>query len=118
MLLRALLPLTINGGLLPRESIRAPIIPRGSITLCIGRELKELSPVNVAVKSCVASNPARSLIVEPLLPQSKGSNGARNPCPSMPLNIRSFPFLSNETPSCPRHDNVDAQSLPVEKFVM
>ncbi len=57
-------------------------------------------------------------MVEPLLPQSKGPDGAWNPTPATPCKSMLFPVLSNETPSSPRHDIVEAQSLPVEKFVI
>jgi hypothetical protein len=55
--------------------MRAPIRVRGSMILCIGRVLREASPVSVVVKACAATTPASRRIVVPLLRQSSGPAG-------------------------------------------
>ena len=54
-------------------------------------------------------------IVEPLLPQSSRSFGARKPVSPTPSTRTLLPFCSIETPSSRRHKSVEAQSLLVEK---
>src|ERR1700730_2681226 len=99
------------------HEIDAHIIWSGSMIRAIGRDRKDASPVNVDSKFCPARIPASKRIVVPLLPQSSGPRGARNPSLPTPLIKRSAPSRTMETPSSVRHDNVELQSALVENFL-
>ena len=60
-------------------SIFPPIMDSGSIMRRMGRFRMEASPVRVLVKVCPARMPLISLVVVPLLPQSKIQSGAFKP---------------------------------------
>ena len=85
---------------------------------CIGRERNDSSPVNVDLKSCPARIPASKRIVLPLLPQSSGPDGSRNP--SIPAPVIATAVLSRPIamPSAVKHDSVAVQSALVEKFLI
>src|SRR5690625_3554745 len=72
------LPCTLIGSLSsdPSSSNLAPTPSSGSVTLRIGRERRESSPVRVAVAWLPARRPRRRRAVVPLLPQSIISIGS------------------------------------------
>ena len=80
----------------------------------IGRELKDSSPISVAVRSCPARTPASIRNVEPLFPQSSECEGVISFWSPENKSL-SFVF-SIEMPRAWRHDTVEAQSRAVEKF--
>jgi hypothetical protein len=100
------------------DEMLAPIICRGSMIRCIGRERRESSPVKVEVKSCPAKIPATKRIVVPLLPQSSGPLGARNPLMPTPFIARTLLSCSIPTPSARKQESVAAQSALLEKFLI
>ena len=90
----------------------APIDASGSSTRAIGRVRSESSPVSVVSNGSPAATPASSRIVVPLLPQSSGRSGSRNPSsPGLRTTTRP-PASSKSTPQPRRQAIVLRQSAP------
>jgi len=83
--------------------------------LAMGRRERDSSPMSSLPKSCPAKMPLNIRMVEPELPQSKGTTGACSfdPRPSIST---ALPFRVQLTPRALRQARVLAQSAPVEKF--
>src|SRR5512141_1879713 len=107
-----------TGGYLfdARAMMPAPIRLKGMMTLPMGRDLSELSPVSTEKNGFPASTPESSLIVVPELPQSMTSPGSIRPSIPLPLTTISSPRSSISTPRDLNAFNVLMGSSALRKF--
>ncbi len=83
----------------------------------MGRRVSEASPMRVNVPSCGASRPEIMRMVEPELPQSRGSfDGVTRPATPVTSTVPSS-SLRTDAPRACMQARVEAQSAPVEKLV-
>jgi len=79
-LVSRLAPAIVSGGYLPSRAVSvAPISASGFMMRSIGRADSESSPTITVVNGCAASMPESMRMVEPELPASSVSEGARSP---------------------------------------
>src|SRR5450631_832537 len=98
------------------SSTRAPIRSSGSSTRCIGRLLKEASPIKVAVTGEPATAPSASRTPVPELPKSSGPAGwAKPPTPTPWMRHTPSPVRSSRAPSARMAAAVCSTSSPSKR---